>query len=268
MKKAVAILIVCTAFLSTVCAELTFGVKAGGGLTNPSQYIFDEWGIPDEFQKNTFNFMGGIFVDYPLSDVFSIESGVYYSPRSLKIEYLYENYYDYQKQDISWRSTYDIEMKMSYLEIPVLLKMKTGVITPYAGISAAILMANDGIDYIATSTGYASDGAINYEANNDYSASDIKDCLNSLVFNAQMGLQYTLTDNIVIDLRYVLGLSAIEKYYEVSEAENDRLQGLTEKERETWYKEHPFRYEGTVKTYEDTESITLSSLYLMVGYQF
>ncbi len=268
MKKMVAILIVCTAFLGSVFADVTFGVKAGGGLTNPSQFIFDEWGIPDEFQKNTFNFMGGIFVDYPLNNVFSIESGIYYAPRSLKIEYLYENYHDYQKQNISWRSTCDIEMKMSYLEIPMLLKIHTDVITPYAGISAAILLGNDGIDYITTGTGYDQDGTINYDNTNDISASNIKDCLNSLVFNAQMGLQYNLTDSIVIDIRYVLGLSAIEKYYEISEAENNRLQGLTEKERNTWYNEHPFRYDGTVNTYEDTESISLSSLYLMVGYQF
>lgn len=268
MKKMVVILIVCAAFLSNLYAEFTFGVKAGGGLTNPSQFIIDEWGIPDEFQKNTFSFMGGIFVDYPLNDVFSIESGVYYSPRSINIEYLYENYYDYQYQNITWRSTYAIEMKMSYLEIPVLLKMHTDVITPYAGISAAILMGNNGINYTSTATGYNLDGTVNYDANNDFSTSDIKDCLNSLVFNAQMGLQYTLNDSIVLDLRYVLGLSAIEKYYEISEAENDRIQALTPNERAKWYNEHPFRYDGTIKTYEDTESITLSSLYLMVGYQF
>ena len=130
----------------------------------------------DSDAKSKFGLVAGANIEYPLSDVLSVSGGLLYSMQGCKYEY----------NGKSFNNDGD------YLNIPLLAQYRvTDAIKVKAGIQPGILMSakQDGKDY--------------------------KDECNTLDWSIPLGISYDISD-FVIDLRYNLGLSKINKEGEKS----------------------------------------------------
>ena len=153
--------------------------------------------------------------------------------------------------------------------MPVLLKFSVDKFTPYAGVSAGLLVSNSMSAYIADYDYDGSGNETDFEIDIDYSDVDIGECLKSFVMSAQFGLEYKLTANISVDFRYVMGLTSLEKYYGLTDEEYARVDALPTAERQQWFREHPFMYSvGHDPDSEKNASIESASLYILFGYKF
>lgn len=274
MKKLVVFCAVCVLLAGVMSAQMTLGVKGGVGFTNVRDFMvapeggFEGISYPDQYYKNVFNFYIGATVELPVNDYLSIESGVFFAPRSGKLE-LDAKYYSGTSLVLNDRDVLKYDIKASYLEMPILLKFSVDKFSPYAGVSAGLLISNSMSAYMADYDYDVSGNEVDFEIDYDYSDVDIGECLKSFVMSAQFGLEYRITENISVDVRYVMGLTSLEKYYGLTDEEYTRISALPTAERQQWFREHPFLYSvGHDPDAEKNASIESASLYILFGYKF
>ncbi len=275
MKKLLVLAVVSISLISGLSAQMNFGVKAGIGFGSMRDFMvsaeggFDGMTFPDQYFKNVINFYGGISVKMPLNDTISFESGLYYAPRSGKLEL------DCKRYDLNGstyvlddRDVYEYEISTTYLEMPLLVKFNAGKFAPYAGVSGALLISNEMSAYIVDYDYDVNGNQTDMTVDMNYSGVDINECLKAFVVNAQFGLEYTINDKFVVDVRYVMGLTSVENYYGATEDELTVIDALPTAERQQWYRAHPFLYvEGADPDAENNNSIETANLYVMVGYK-
>jgi len=186
-------LLVCSALGQEVTKGLTAkGIKVGVNLAKLT-------GSDVEDAKMLLGIVGGVFIEYSFSPMFAIQPELLYSMEGAK-------YKDIVEEGI----TVSPKLTLSYLQIPVFLKLKpqtSGNIKPTfcAGPFLGILMSAKAKGS-ASAEGQSADVSV-----------DVKDLFESTNFGVAFGVgaAYKLTKGeITFDARYALGLSKIAKVEE------------------------------------------------------
>lgn len=262
MKKMIVIILCSMLAIVSVTAEI--GIKFGAGLgtvNNPTINIEGYYlKAADQYVQNAFHMLGGFYYTMPINDTFSFQMELLYANRGVKIEY--DRDYLNDSGVLSDRDVYEVDMNVGYIELPLLVKTQLNdTLSLYMGPSAALNISSSysmkGADYDYNPEVYR----VIYDA-----SSDFPDCLQSLVVNLHMGIEYKLTERINLELRYVIGLTHMEKMYEITDAEMDSID--SEAEYYEWLAAHPFSYESDNPGAKEYASIESRDLYLIVGYRF
>jgi len=174
MKKFLLIVCVCVFAASfSYAQDLKFGAKAGLNLTN---IVGDD---ADDFDMKAGLYFGG-FMNVSLNDKLSFQPELLYSMQGAKDEYKEEG------------MSFDETIKLSYLNIPMLLKMSLGT-------------SNKVHVYAGPQLGFLLDAKVDIDGTD----LDIKDEMNSVDFSFNLGLSYDVSDNMSLDVRYNRGLSKL-----------------------------------------------------------
>lgn len=180
MKRYIYILIASTFLVSTVKAQLSYGVKAGGGLT----------GLPGRLSSSSLgNYYGGVLGSIPLHKAFSLQAELNYSAQGGK-QWLYFETWD---PVTGYTSGYPakVSYRMNYLNLPVLLNYKTSSgFFVEGGLQAGLLL--------------------NAHAKHQ-GKFDVKDSYKSFDLSSELGAGYQLPSGLGVNLRYNYGLTNVIK---------------------------------------------------------
>jgi hypothetical protein len=164
-------------------AQVSGGIRLGGNLANTSYKEGSETSSTD----SKFGFQFGGYFDFEMSDMISIAPELVYSQMGGKENFQGETY----------------ELNLSYISIPVLVKVKFSDIFNFqAGPQLGIL----------TGAKFKFDG-ISVDAKDGYKSTD---------FGAALGLGADLPNGLNINLRYYLGLANIDSEGSSDFVENNR----------------------------------------------
>jgi hypothetical protein len=196
MKKLLFVLFALALFSISTQAQMQLGVKAGLNLANLSG---DD--ISDTDART--GFAGGLFFMYQFNDMFAIQPEAYYSMKGATDKGSFEGY------------SYEAELKLDYLEIPLLLKflipIKDSNVRPtvFAGPSFGFNMsAKSKVE----AGGQTFEQDIEYVASTDF----------GLVFGGGIGFPVG-NGELGFDIRYILGLSTIDDSSEKDDVKNGVL---------------------------------------------
>jgi len=174
MKKLLVIACVFVASLS-YAQDLKFGVKGGLNLAN---FVGSD---VDDADLRTGIYLGG-FLNTPLNDHLSFQPELIFSMQGAKFE--------------DELSDIDETFKLSYLNVPLLLKLQLG------SADKVHLFAGPQLGFVLKSE-------IEQEQGDMSGALDIKDETNGVDFSLNFGLSFVVSDNMSLDVRYNRGLSKI-----------------------------------------------------------
>ncbi|MBL4745474.1 MAG: PorT family protein [Flavobacteriaceae bacterium] len=174
------------AVLSVVCihAQASFGVKAGVNFANMTGDVADNSMLTGVHI--------GVIGEFKVSDKFSVQPELLYAMQG------------YKSKDFDGLVTSDDTLKLSYINLPVMLKyyMIEGMSIEF-GPQIGILLAAK------------ADGSEIYEGETtswkDY---DMDEYLEKVDFSLNFGLGYELENNLFFQARYTIGLSDISKQEE------------------------------------------------------
>jgi len=131
MKKITLLILLLFPIITTTAQEprFTFGVSTGINQSFPTFDIWDwsdqdkkQWEIPGNSEKGLTGFQIGLDAEYRLTNTFYLQSGLYYTTRRTKLEYL----------DIGTPSGlyyYTDKFNTGYLKVPLLVALKTRLST-------------------------------------------------------------------------------------------------------------------------------------------
>lgn len=155
-----------------------FGIKAGANLSSISDDGYED-------TKSKVGFYGGLFMNAPLSEQFSIQPEVLYSQMGAKTEYKVLG------------NTVSSTLKLDYITVPVMFQFRA---TPQFYIEA-------GPEF-----GFLVSAKAKGEVNNSSSTTKLdKDNFNSFNMGAGLGVGFDITKNVGINARYVAGFTDINK---------------------------------------------------------
>ena len=174
MKKLLVIACVFVASFS-YAQDLKFGVKGGLNLSN---LVGDD---VENTDIRTGIYLGG-FLNKPLNDHLSFQPELIFSMQGAKGEDGFSNN--------------DLTFKLSYLNVPLLLKLQLG------STDKVHLFAGPQLGFVLKSE-------IEQEQGDMSGAQDVKDQTNGVDFGLNFGLSFVVSDNMSLDVRYNRGLSKI-----------------------------------------------------------
>ncbi|MDR2292500.1 MAG: PorT family protein [Prevotellaceae bacterium] len=164
MKKILLITLVALLGIATANAQIKVGAKAGGNLAT----------ITDENAKFKLGFHIGGFAEFTIADRIAIQPELLFSTQGASI-----------------KNVDNASLNLSYLNVPVLLKVKlTEGLSAEVGPQVGFLLS-------AKSTGEES--------------RDLKERCKTLDFTAVAGLSYTFAEKFVVGARYNFGLTNVYK---------------------------------------------------------
>ncbi|MBA7607097.1 hypothetical protein ES703_14249 [subsurface metagenome] len=174
-------------------SKICFGVKGGMNMS-------DITGEDVELLEESLNLdlgikmgmVGGIFLELGLTDMLGVQIEVLYSSKGSKGEFEFLGVEG------------DMAFNLSYIDIPILLKFKIPIEGP---IEPEL--------FIGPSLGYNLSSEIVVEAEGEKETEDLGDETKSIDFGLEFGggVGYNLGGGkIIIDARYVLGLTSISEY--------------------------------------------------------
>ncbi|HEX9251119.1 MAG TPA: porin family protein, partial [Ignavibacteriaceae bacterium] len=135
-------------------------------------------------------FAGGLFFMYQFSDMFAIQPEAYYTMKGATDNGTIEGY------------SYDAEMKLDYIEVPLLLKFLIPI--KDSGVKPAI--------FAGPSIGFNMSAKTKVEAGGQTFEQDMEDVASTdfgLVFGGGVGFPVG-NGELGLDIRYILGLSTID----------------------------------------------------------
>lgn len=189
MKRYICILVASTFLFSTVKAQLSYGVKAGGAMTGLLNNIGGA--------RSKAGFYAGVFGAIPLHKSFSLQAELNYSAQGGKQLFYAGDTWDpvtgytipgYKVKVLSW---------LNYLNLPVLVKYKTASgFFVEAGLQAGLLVSA-------------------HDQPSNGMKVDVKNTFQSFDLSVVAGVGYQLHNGLGVDLRYNRGLTDISKpeYY-------------------------------------------------------
>jgi len=115
MKKSFKLLFVLAIFLFSFqsYSQVIMGIKGG---VNFADMEWEDYGEYNFETTNTIGYHIGLQMEFLLSDVFSVETGIYWSKKGAEIN---NHVYDQQYGSISW----DSKMDINYIDWPVTIKV-------------------------------------------------------------------------------------------------------------------------------------------------
>lgn len=195
MKNFIFLLVLFFTFSIVNAQDITYGAKAGlnYGKTKSSESDYNEYIDP------VFGPHFGAFADIGVSEKFSVQPELLYSPVGFKIT----NNSDYMG--------YNYKGKLHYLSIPIMAKynVKEGFFLEAGPYFGYLLSAKESEEI----TGNVEE----YKGTTD--SYDIKDDFKTFDFGVGVGACYQLENGLIFDARYMVGLSDInnqefaEKFY-------------------------------------------------------
>jgi len=156
----------------------TFGIKAGVNISSLSDDGFDD-------TKSKAGFSGGLFMNAPLSEQFSIQPEVLYSQMGAKIEGKFAN------------TAYSTTRSLDYITVPVMFQFRA---TPAFYIEA-------GPEFGFLVSAKDKDTVGNFSTTNQIDT----DNFNTFNMGLGLGLGFDITKNIGVNARYVAGFTDINK---------------------------------------------------------
>lgn len=156
----------------------TFGIKAGVNISSLSDDGFDD-------TKSKVGFSGGLFMNAPLSEQFSIQPEVLYSQMGAKIEGKFAN------------TAYSTTRSLDYITVPVMFQFRA---TPAFYIEA-------GPEFGFLVSAKDKDTVGNFSTTNQIDT----DNFNTFNMGLGLGLGFDITKNIGVNARYVAGFTDINK---------------------------------------------------------
>lgn len=193
MKKFFSLLFLVSIFSTLSFAQMQLGVKAGLNLANLSG---DD--ISDTDSRT--GFAGGLFFMYQFSDMFAIQPEAYYTMKGATDKGTIEGY------------SYEAEMKLDYIEVPLLLKF----LIPLKGSSIKPAI------FAGPSIGFNMSAKTKVEAGGQSFEQDMEDVASTdfgLVFGGGIGFPVG-SGELGVDIRYILGLSTIDDSAEKADVKN------------------------------------------------
>jgi len=172
----------------------TFGLKAGLNVSSISKDGYED-------SKSKAGFYGGIFMNAPVSEMFSIQPEVLYSQYGAKVTRVDAGTVLGQ----SYSSKESASLNLDYITVPVMFQFHaTPAFYLEAGPEFGFLVSAKAKDYSAT--------VINgNETATSNESGDIKDNYSSFNMGAGLGLGFNFTENFGINARYVAGFTDINK---------------------------------------------------------
>ncbi|MGV4414027.1 porin family protein [Chryseobacterium sp. T1] len=163
-----------------------FGIKAGANISSISKDGYDD-------AKSKVGFYGGLFMNAPLSEQFSIQPEVLYSQMGADIK----ESYNFAGNTISSNG----KRNLDYITVPVMFQFKA---TPQFYIEAGpefgfLVSAKQKGEFKVNNTTLSS------------SSEDVKDQYNNFNMGAALGLGFDITKNFGINARYIAGFTDINK---------------------------------------------------------
>ena len=168
---------------TTSTSRPMFGIKAGINVASLSDDGFDD-------TTSKVGFAGGVFMNAPLSEQFSIQPEVMYSQMGSEVEGQYAN------------THYSTKLNLDYITVPVMFQFKA---TPEFYIEA-------GPEFGFLVSAKSKDTVGNFSATNEIDT----DYFNSFNFGLGLGLGFDITENFGVNARYVAGFTDINKDGETS----------------------------------------------------
>ena len=225
MKKIVIfIMILSFVFIGTLSAQgnLGFGVKCG---LNMAKLTGDDADLDFDglFQANPGFVFGptiGGFVTYNLNDKLAAQAELLFTTKGSS----YELDYSYLESGISMAIDGSMDMKMNWLDIPILVVFNPNdKIKIFAGPSLEVFL-NGTTDYEVTVT-----GTFEGEPYSDSASESVdieSDEINSPGFGLIFGGAYMLGNNLEVEARYALGLTSWNKDEEEEEVGSVKNSGI------------------------------------------
>ena len=186
MKNLILAAVAVFTFGAATAQDMKFGVKAGLNLANTT--------ADGASMKVGGNF--GVFGDFKVSDKFSVQPEILYSMQGAKASTT--------ASAGSFTITDERTQSLGYINIPVMGKFSvTNDLSLQVGPQIGFLMTVKE-EVVQTSNNQS------IFANQTFSSTD-KTGYNSVDFGLNFGVGYNITEKFMVDLRYNLGLSEIEK---------------------------------------------------------
>lgn len=178
-----------------------FGLKAGLNISSISDDGYED-------SKSKAGFYGGVFMNAPLSEQFSIQPEVLYSQMGAKTVDTYSTSFNTIRNSAS--------LNLDYITVPVMFQFKA---TPNFYLEAGpefgfLVSAKAKGDRTTTLANGGASSTVSYSSENR------KDDFSSFNMGAGLGLGFNFTENFGINARYVAGFTDINK-------KNDGSDGTT-----------------------------------------
>lgn len=160
----------------------TFGIKAGVNVSSISDDGYDD-------TKAKAGFSGGLFLNAPISEQFSIQPEVMYSQLGAKTDFTFAG------------TKVENELKLDYVTVPVMFQFRaTPAFYIEAGPEFGFLVSAKNKTTVSNNNG----------AGSDTDELD-KDAFNSFNMGAALGLGFDITPNFGVNARYIAGFSDVTK---------------------------------------------------------
>ena len=168
----------------------TFGLKAGVNVSSISKDGYDD-------AKSKAGFSGGVFMNLPVSEQFSIQPEVMYSQLGSKVT----NKYSTTVAGNTYQATSTAKLNLDYITIPVMFQFRaTPAFYLEAGPEFGFLVSAKSKNTVSNGNGSGSD---TNELN--------KDNFNGFNFGLGLGLGFDITKNFGVNARYTAGFSDVTK---------------------------------------------------------
>ncbi len=183
--------------------ELSYGVKAGLNVSTITDN--EDWGENVPLARVGVSL--GFMAEYKLSDAMAISTDFIFSMQGNRWKYTDSDIF--MDSGYSYENTYKDVQSLWYLNIPILFNYYiTDKLAIKAGLQPGFCLSAK----YKYSEGFSDSDGENYY----YSGSDnMKSYIKTIDFSIPIGISYEVTDNIIIDARYSIGVANIYKsqYY-------------------------------------------------------
>lgn len=189
--------------------EIKYGAKAGINVSNL------RGDYPDEIDENKskIGFHIGGFLEYSINDKFSIQPELLFSSQGGNSE-IKESY---EYNGVTYYESFTQTPKISYLNIPLMLKYKVieKLSIEFGPQIGFVLNAKSKWEYVDTEDSSYNETIevdILNGGNYNYLGTDVevKGRINKFDFGLNLGASYDITEQIIVQARYNLGLSVVD----------------------------------------------------------
>jgi hypothetical protein len=194
MKKVLVSLLLISAIFKINAQEIKYGIRVGINNSNfNGSFSSEDW-------SSKFGFHLGGFVEFKISNTFSVQPELDFSSQGAN--------YEYSSSNINYTYNESGKYKLDYINLPILAKFYVVEdVSILAGPQIGILIRSDNPYSVTENSNGFSD---TYSDNRD-----INDLLKSTSINFSFGLNYKINESFFLDTRYNLGVSNIAEDYDV-----------------------------------------------------